>query len=237
MRSKRRIWRSRRRAQLRIAKGRAKGKAFIATAEAELGQARAELALAELELRRTNISFPYATRVAKADISVGELVGPADTVVGPASTLGVVCRPEALQVDAPVELKDLEYLDPAIGRAAQIRTWSETYEAKIVRVSSLVTPQTRMASLFFKFLEPLDSLPLPNTFVEVVITAPSYENVYLLPEAVLQERGSVWVVSGGVLKRGPSDARPPAWWSRHSTLVTALSSARCQEPGKAWPSW
>ena len=187
-------------ALLQIEKGRAKGKAFITKAEAELGQARAELALAELELQRTNISFPYATRVAKADISVGELVGPADTVVGPASTLGVVYRPEALQVDAPVELKDLEYLDPAIGRAAQIRTWSETYEANIVRVSSLVTPQTRMASLFFKFLEPLDSLPLPNTFVEVVITGSPHDNVYVLPEAVLQERDSVWVVSDGVLK-------------------------------------
>ena len=187
-------------AQLRIEKAGAKGKAFITKAEAELGRAKAVLELAELELTRTAISLPYATRVAKADTSVGELVGPADTVVGPASTLGVVYRPEALQVDAPVELKDLEYLEPAIGRAAQIQTWSETYEANIVRVSSLVTPQTRMASLFFKFSEPLDSLPLPNTFVEVVITGPSHDNVYVLPESVIQERESVWVVSDGVLK-------------------------------------
>ena len=187
-------------AQLRIEKARAKGKAFIAKAEAELGQARAALELAELELKLTEISLPYATRVAKANTSVGELVGPADTVVGPASTLGVVYRPEALQVDVPVELKDLQYLDPTIGRSAQIQARSETYEAKVVRVSSLVKPQTRMASLFFKFSEPLDSLPLPNTFVEVVMTGPSRDNVYVLPESVMQERESIWVVSNGVLK-------------------------------------
>ena len=187
-------------AQLRIEKTGAKDKAFIDKAEAELGRAKAVLELAELELTRTEISLPYATRVAKADTSVGELVGPADTVVGPASTLGVVYRSEALQVDAPVELKDLEYLDPAIGRSARIQTQSGAYDAKIVRVSSLVTPQTRMASLFFKFSEPLDSLPLPNTFVEVVITGPSHDNVYVLPESVMQKRESVWVVDNGVLK-------------------------------------
>jgi len=188
-------------ARLRIEKGRAKGKAFIAKAEAELGHARAALELAELELKRTDISFPYATRVVKADTSVGELVGPADTVIGPASTLGIVYRPEALQVDAPVEPKDLAYLNPAIGRSAHIQTRSGTYEAEVVRVSSIVTPQTRLASLFFKFSKdhPLDSLPLPNTFVEVVIAGPSHDNVYVLPESVLQERGSVWVVHNGVL--------------------------------------
>lgn len=209
-------------AQLQIEKARAKGKAFIAKAEAELGRAKATLELAELELTRTEISLPYATRVAKADTSVGELVGPADTVVGPASTLGVVYRPEALQVDAPVELKDLEYLDPAIGRAAHIQTRSGNYDAEIVRVSSLVTPQTRMASLFFKFSEPLGSLPLPNTFVEVVITGPAHDNVYVLPESVIQERESVWVVSDGVLKA----MKPRAIGRTDTGLVVEAFDAR-----------
>ena len=173
----------------------------IAKAEAELGQAQAALKLAELELKRTNISFPYNIRVATSDVSVGELVGPAEAVVGRAALLGIVYRPEALQVDAPVELKDLEYLDPVIGRSAQIRARSGIYEAKVVRVSSVVAPQTRLASLFFTFSDevPLDSLPLPNTFVEVLITGPVHQNVYVLPESVMQERDSVWVVNDGVL--------------------------------------
>ena len=40
---------------------------------------------------------------------------------------------------------------------------------------------------------------MPGTFVEVEVMGPSYEDVYVLPESVLQERDSVWVVSDGVL--------------------------------------
>ena len=37
-------------------------------------------------------------------------------------------------------------------------------------------------------------------FAEVRIEGPSYENVYVLPESVLQESGSAWVVDKGALK-------------------------------------
>lgn len=68
-------------------------------------------------------------------------------------------------------------------------------------MSSVVAPRTRLASLFLKFPEgqPADSLPLPGTFVEVVIAGPSYDNVYVLPDSVLQEEDSVWVVENGAL--------------------------------------
>ena len=173
----------------------------IAAAEADLGETRVLLELAELDLARTKISFPFDVRVVTADASVGEFVGPADAVVGPGAILGVVYRPDTLQVDAPVDLEDLEYLSPAIGRSAIIHTQHGSYEAQIVRVSSLLAPQTRMASLFFRFSEdlPPESLPLPNTFVEISVAGPAFHNVYLLPDTVLQENDGVWVVRDGIL--------------------------------------
>ncbi|MCY4025018.1 MAG: hypothetical protein OXH75_01730 [Acidobacteria bacterium] len=173
----------------------------IAEAEAGLRKAQAELKLAELRLERTAIALPYDGRVLISDVDVGELVGPADLVGGPASRLGIVYRTPALQVDAPIEPRDLGYLHPVIGRAARVVGQTGTWEAEAVRVSSVVSPTTRLASVFLKFDEDADpdSLPAPGSFVEVDIEGPAYQDVYVLPESVLQERDRVWVVKDGRL--------------------------------------
>ena len=83
-------------------------------------------------------------------------------------------------------------------------------------MSPVVSPKTRLTSLFLRFRDelPPGSLPPPGTFVEVAITGPSYGGVYVLPESVRQERESVWVVDDGVLRsltsRGRSGARATA---------------------------
>ena len=173
----------------------------IAEAEARALRAQAELKLAELRLERTNISLPYDGRVMGSDVEVGELAGPADEVGGPSSRLGIVYRTGALQVDVPIEPRDLEYLDPVIGRKARVVGQMASWEARVERVSSVIAPKTRLASVFLKFAADAhpDSLPAPGTFVEVAIAGPAYEDVYVLPESVLQERDSVWVVRDGVL--------------------------------------
>ncbi len=173
----------------------------IAEAEARLLKARADLKLAELHLARTNISLPYDGRVTASDVEVGELVGPGELVDGPSTRLGVVYRPEALQVAVPIEPRDLENLDPVIGRAARVAGERTAWEARVARVSSVVAPRTRLASVFLKFAEDADpdSLPAPGTFVEVDIAGPVHEDVYVLPESVLQARDSVWVVRDGLL--------------------------------------
>ena len=184
------------------ARGETDARAFaLAEAEARLMRAEADLKLAELRLERTNISYPYASRVITADVAVGELVGPAEMVGGAASRLGTVYRLDALQVDAPIEPRDLAYLDPVIGRTARVVGEMGTWRARVVRVSSVIAPRTRLASVFLKFAEdePRDSLPAPGTFVEIDLEGPAYDGAYVLPESVLQERDSVWVVRNGRL--------------------------------------
>lgn len=173
----------------------------IAEAEAELAQAHVVLKLAQLRLERTNISLPYDSRVLATDLEVGELVGPARSA-GRLANLGVVYRTGAIRARVPVDPKDLAYLSPAIGRSARVRTRLGAYDATVQRVSWAVAPSTRLAGLFLKFSEdvPRETLPLPGMFVRVRIEGPSHENVYVLPESVLQEAGSVWVVEKGTLK-------------------------------------
>lgn len=230
-----------REAAARVAAEKARGgedvRAFaLAEAEARLMKAEADLKLAELQLARTNISLPYASRVINADVEVGELVGPADLVGGAASRLGTVYRLGALQVDAPIEPRDLEHLDPVIGRTARVVGRMATWRAQVVRVSSVIAPKTRLASIFLKFAddESADSLPVPGTFVEIDLEGPAYEDVYLLPESVLQERDSVWVVRNGLLSAFTPTTlgRTAAGWvvqafdAGEGVVVGALPAAR-----------
>ena len=169
--------------------------ASIAKEEAELEHAQAVLKMAELKLERTRVSFPFNSRVLNASVELGEQVGPA-------TPLGAVYRPDALQVEAPVEIRDLKRLDPVIGRTAEVRAGGETFAAVVDRVSSLVAPRSRLATVFLEFSEgvPDDSLPLPGTFAEIAIQGPVLPRVYVLPESAEQGRGSVWVVENGTLK-------------------------------------
>ena len=177
-----------------------RGLPSIAAMEAELSKAQAELELARLELDRTNISLPYPGRVIQTQVEVGEYVGP--DLVGPSPFLGVVYRTRALQIAAPIEPRDLQYLNPVIGRSAKVRTRGGTYDAQVERVSPVVAPQSRLATVFLRFSQDHapEVLPLPGTFAEIVIMGPSHAGVYVLPDAVLQEQGSVWVVQDGTLR-------------------------------------
>ena len=160
------------------------------------------LKLARLRLERTNISLPYDSRVLSTELEVGEFVGTARSVAGRPGNLGTVYRTDGIIVRVPVDPTDLAHLFPVIGRSARVRTQLGAYDAKVVRVSSTVAPSTRLARLFLQFSDdvPRATLPLPGMFAEVRIEGPSHENVYVLPEAVLQEGGSVWVVEKGALK-------------------------------------
>ena len=79
---------------------------------------------------------------------------------------------------------------------------AERTTPEVVRVSSVVAPQSRLATVFLRFSEDHapEVLPLPGTFARIAIAGPSYEDVFVLPESTLQEHGSVWVVQDGTLR-------------------------------------
>ena len=173
----------------------------IAEAEAGLGQAEAKLALAKLQLERTEISLPFDVRVMSSELEVGDLVGPPDAV-GKLSVLGIVYRPDALQVRVPISVRDLDSLETAVGRPARVRTVNGTYKASVARISSVVALESRLAQVFLKFSgeTPRTELPVPGTFAEVTIFGPSRDGVFVLPEAAAREQNSIWIVRDGALK-------------------------------------
>ncbi len=188
-------------AEARLQIAQSEGIAFgVALAEAGVARAQTALELAELQLERTSISLPYEIRVMATELEVGEVVGSFQEV-GPASRMGVVYRVDALQFEAPIEVSSLAFLEPIVGRSASIRTEAGTHRLVAERVSSVVAPRSRLAKVFFRFSpdQTIASLPLPGSFGEGEVEGPSFENVYVLPEAAVQEENRVWIVADGAL--------------------------------------
>ena len=163
--------------------------------KARLDRALARLDAARLALERTSYSLPFEGKVVATEVAVGELVGPANPFGGAFSR-------DAIEVQATIALDDLASILPAVGRPATVRLGARTFPATVERVSSVVAPKSRMATLFLTYADtvPLEDVPPPGVFVAVSIHGEAFDNAFVLPDAAQQQDGSVWVVHDGVLR-------------------------------------
>ena len=201
----------------------------IAIEQAKLQQAKVALEIAQRRVKKANISLPFDSQVINADVGVGELVGPR-------TPLGVVYNQADMQVEAPIEIRELAQLYPIVGRSAEVQANGRSFAATVVGVSSIVAPRSRMASIFLKFAAdaPMDSLPLPGTFAEIVIAGPEVQDVFVLPLSTAQDQESIWVVDNGALKsvtprvlgRTKSDWIVEAFDSREGVVLGSVPMAR-----------
>lgn len=201
----------------------------VVVEEAKLEKAKVALEIAQRRVNKAQISLPFDSQVVNADIGLGELVGPR-------TPLGVVYNQADLQVEGPIEIRELAQLFPVVGRSARIQANGRTFGATVVGVSSVVAPRSRMASIFLKFGAdvPLDALPLPGTFAEIFIDGPEVQNVFVLPLSAAQDQDSIWVVDNGTLKsvtpsvlgRTKSDWIVEAFDTRDGVVLGSVPMAR-----------
>lgn len=167
----------------------------LAKKEAQLLKAEVALKSAEEKLSRTQISLPFDAEVLNVRVELGELAHP-DT------PLGMAFRTDALQAEVPIEPQTLDRLAPVIGRAAVVIADGKSYRAEVARVSAVVAPTSRLATVYLKFLDDAstEALLKPGTFAHVSIEGSVLENVFLLPESAEQDQSNVWLVENGALK-------------------------------------
>lgn len=167
----------------------------IAKAQAKLDEMLVRLEAARIALERTQFSLPFDGRVARAQLSIGQLV-----VAG--TPFATAYATDSMEVAAKIAPGDLAYLQPALGRRATILAEDKALSGEVVRVSAQVDIQSRMPRLFLKFDDdiPLDALPLPGAFTTVTIEGPAFDDVFLLPTATEQPGGKVWIVDDGALR-------------------------------------
>ncbi|MGF1455356.1 MAG: efflux RND transporter periplasmic adaptor subunit [Alphaproteobacteria bacterium] len=177
----------------------------LETRKALLQAAEADLAEAELALRRTRITAPFDGRVREKRADIGQ-------VVGPQTILGRIFSSEVVQIPLPLTDRELGVVGLPIGYdaleregppviltatvAGEMRQWRGT----IARTESAIDPQTRVLSAICEVVDPYgahadNGVPLAvGLFVTAEIPGRPVEDVIVVPRAALRSADTVYVV-------------------------------------------
>ncbi len=143
---------------------------LIRQAEAALESAKADLALAELNLSRTSVVLPYEVLIAGQTVSLGQYAG-----VG--QSLGLAYGTEAFEIEVSVRSGDLGRIGVAEGSAtvevkAVVAGRECVWSGTVVRATNEFDPTTGMTSVVVEVLQPMAAeadrpAMLPGMAVEV----------------------------------------------------------------------
>lgn len=167
----------------------------IERSQAAIDRAKARLLVAELALKRTNFSFPFAGKVLNSNVGVGQLLSMNQSV-------GQVYNENELEAAIAVSNRDLNALNPTIGRGVLLESNHGIVEAQIERQSAQLDDRTRSATLFAKVTTEGHAL-VPGDFIRARIFGRQIERAFILPEETEQAKSTVWVVNEGVLMKQP----------------------------------
>ena len=180
---------------------------FLAEAQSRLLQAEAEVKQAELKLQRTIIRAPYTGMVSSKMVDVGQYV-----TIG--SRLGETFAIDFAEVRIPLTHKDLSKLDWIPSAQDQKRSIankvvlrgsangnSQSWQANLVRSEGRVEQANRAQYLVAQIADPYNienkkqrEPLLIGTFVEVIISGKTIDNVYPLPRHALRSANRVATV-------------------------------------------
>lgn len=168
--------------------------------------AKSQLAKAELDRARTEITTPFPALVLEESLEVGTYVSPQTTALTIAST-------DEFYVQVRVPQYTLEWLERDGKQLHDVRVLhrlgsgdTHEYVGTLVRVLGDVDRAGRMAQLLVSVKDPLKdddtSFPLLlGTYVQVAFAGKQIPDLYELPRGALRENSQVWIVSDeGLLK-------------------------------------
>jgi RND family efflux transporter MFP subunit len=181
----------------------------LASAEAALRAAEADVGAAELNLSRTRISVPFNGRVSEKHVDIGQYVAPGTVIARVYDTDAVEIRLPL--TDRQVALLDLplNFENQSDEQAARVpvrlrarfadREWE--WQGRIVRTDASIDLDSRVVYAVAEVEKPFaiepgsDRPPLsPGLFVHATIDGRAIDDVVLLPRSALRSDDSVMVV-------------------------------------------
>ncbi len=186
----------------------------IRQAKATLESAKAQHAIAELRLKRTNLSLPFDALIVSEKVDLGQYV-----VVG--QPLGVAYGIEAVEIEVPLEDEELAWFDvfdnpvlrngsgPAVKKTlatvkADFAGGEHHWEGYVARTTGQVDRTSRMVSVVIEVPKPFDTAGdkpplLPGAFVEVHIHGNELKSAVAVPRDAIHGGNKVWLVNDDVL--------------------------------------
>jgi RND family efflux transporter MFP subunit len=169
--------------------------------------AKASLAKAELDLKRTKVVAPFNAMVQEEKVDIGARVGAG-------SSIGSFVGTDTYWVRATVPVDELRWINvPGFNsdEGSQVRIFHEAAwgpdvfrEGRVERLMTNLEPQGRMARLLIAVEDPLCLSSNENSclalildsYVRVEIEGDVIPDVVRLPRTALREGDNVWLISG-----------------------------------------
>lgn len=177
----------------------------IAAAEANLEAAKANRDKAQLNLQRTRISLPFAGRIRKSNVDLGQYVNPGFSVAQAYDTSVVEIRlpltdSEAALLDLPLGSKSQrESVGPSVVIRGTIAGEQYQWQGKITRTDASLDTRSRLYYAIAEVKDPFVSgaaqAPLVvGLFVEAEISGRALDNIIELPRLAVFKRDQIYVV-------------------------------------------
>jgi RND family efflux transporter MFP subunit len=175
------------------------GNALVA--EANLRDAQAALAQAELALSRTQIRAPFAGRVRERKVALGQYLAPSAPVARIYGGSGAEVRLSLRAEDAAfLELpSDASEPGPRAILRANVAGEARELSGRVVASTGALDPRTRMLGVTVRLDDPAaaSAAEALGSFAEVEIEGRELASAVKLPRAALSGDGSVFVVGEG----------------------------------------
>lgn len=205
-------------------------KPHLRKARADLGAAEAELTQARLNLARTRIHAPFNAVVRTKGVAIGSQVTPQDTI-------GELVGTDEYWIQASVPVDRLSWIvvprqSGDAGTAVAIRygggRW--TREGRVIKLLSDLEPGGRMARILIEVVDPLDLGASPSNaqsprpplligeYVRMDIQGTEVTDVFRIPRSALRDNDHVWLADpdGTLSIRKVS----PVWRDVETVLVS-----------------
>lgn len=174
---------------------------------AAVAAAQADLELAQLNIERATVSFPFAGLIESISVEVGQYVQMGQSY-------GQVYPEGGLEIKVPLS-KEKTALYPAEMVKAEIRSADTVLELAGARTGAVVDPTTRLLNLYFLLSKQEQQAlnVLPGAFVEVTLFGVPVSPAYRIPtqsffdgkQILLVEKGRVQSFAPEILSRGATD--------------------------------
>ncbi|MEM9738807.1 MAG: efflux RND transporter periplasmic adaptor subunit [Pseudomonadota bacterium] len=177
----------------------------LAEAQASLDSALAQLAEAELSLRRTAVTAPFSGRVFERSADIGQFASPGQS-------LGSIFATDVVEVLLPITDTQLGRIGlplafaasadnpgPSVVFSAEVAGAARYWRGEVTRTAAALDPRSRQLNVIAELVDPYgegsdNGVPMaPGLFVNAKIQGSTLDDIFIVPREALRSDNKVYV--------------------------------------------
>ncbi|SMD32641.1 RND family efflux transporter, MFP subunit [Reichenbachiella faecimaris] len=148
---------------------------------------------AEENLKKFYIYAPFNGSIVSINYQIG-------SVVNPGANIGTIISTDELELEIPVEQRDIEFVQK--GKAVTIvdeSDFEQNWIGTITRIADFIDPNSQSVSVFINIQKRSKYEALDGLFLKARIPGKSVKNAAEVPRRILKNKNEIFVVQDSVL--------------------------------------